>query len=452
MGEAMPVKPAAAATAKISMWTATAIVVANMVGTGIFTSLGYQVADITSGFAIITLWLAGALYALCGALSYAELAARLPRSGGEYNFLARIYHPVAGAFAGLTSITVGFGLPVGIAALALGAYTQGALDLGEGSDKFIAGGVVMGVTLAHLWNLTIGSIFQNVFTVLKVVLLLILIGAGLSVASPQAVSFSYEKGAWEQITSNAFAASFFWVIFAYAGWNAATYIVSEIRQPEKNVGRAVIFGTVLVAILYVLVNAAMLRSAPISEMAGESDVAHVAAKYMFGENGGRIMAGLIAFGLISTISAMTWAGPRVMAVMGEDFPLLRFLARKNVNGIPYRAILFQSALALLALFFQFDDLVLFTSVILTLCSFLAVAGLFVLRVRSRGEENPAEGAIFKSPLFPVPQLLFLGGTIYIFVQAATRFPMHYAGIVILVLGGLACLLYFHAEQIKRRTV
>src|SRR4030095_1150165 len=160
----------------IGFVTACSIVIANIIGTGIFTSLGFQLIDIQSGFALLMLWIVGGIAALCGALCYGELAAALPRSGGEYHFLSQIYHPALGFMAGFVSATVGFAAPVALAAMAFGEYFVGVF--GVGSPVLLSFVLVWVVTAFHLGNLQVGSVFQNLSTLVKLLLIGALIIAG----------------------------------------------------------------------------------------------------------------------------------------------------------------------------------------------------------------------------------------------------------------------------------
>src|SRR6266567_798822 len=184
-------QPAAAKSAPpkrtIGFVTACSIVVANIIGTGIFTSLGFQLNDIQSGFALLMLWVIGGIVALCGALCYGELAAALPRSGGEYHFLSKIYHPALGFMAGFVSATVGFAAPIALAAMAFGQYFVGVLDFG--SPVFFSFAVVWLVARFHLKNLRLGSVFQNLSTLIKLLLIAALVVAGFFVPSKQPISF-----------------------------------------------------------------------------------------------------------------------------------------------------------------------------------------------------------------------------------------------------------------------
>src|SRR5262249_48314588 len=317
---------------RVGFFTACGIVIANIIGTGVFTSLGFQIADIQSGFALIMLWIVGGIAALFGALCYGELSAALPRSGGEYHFLSEIYHPAVGFMAGFVSATVGFAAPIALAAMAFGKYFHGVFNFG--SPVVLSFILVWIVAVFHFGNLRLGSAFQNLWTVVKLILIGALIGAGMLAKEKQPVTFLPQTADTMSIFSGAFAVALVYVMYSYSGWNASSYIIGEVKRPERNVPRSLLAGTVIVMVAYVLLNAMFLATTPQSQMRGQVEVGLIAGKHIFGENGGRAVGGIICLGLISAISSMTWIGPRVTMSMGEDHWLLRFLGRKNVEGVP----------------------------------------------------------------------------------------------------------------------
>ncbi len=392
----------------ISLLTATCIVVANMIGTGIFTSLGFQVADLTSGFAIMALWAIGGLCALCGALSYAELGAALPRSGGEYHFLREIYHPALGFVAGWISATVGFAAPVAIAAIPFGTYLAGAVP--GLNPLFLSLGVVWVATLALLWDLRLGSGFQNISTLLKVAVIMVIVVAGFCIVRTQPISFLPTGTDRALIASTPFAISLYWVMYAYSGWNASTYVVGEIRHPGRAIPLSLGIGTLVVTALYLGINAVFLRSTPIAEMVGKQEVGLIAGTHIFGEAGGKVMAVFIALGLVSAVSAMMWIGPRVTMTMGEDLRALSWLAQRNSRGIPVRATLVQFAIVnLFILFTSFQKVVNYVQFSLMLSSSLTVLGVIVLRWR-RPElrwRRPELARPYRTWGYPVTPIIFL---------------------------------------------
>ncbi len=386
----------------ISLFTATCIVVANMIGTGVFTSLGFQVVDIKSGFTLLFLWLVGGIFALCGALSYGELGAAMPYSGGEYCYLSRIYHPVVGFLSGWVSVTVGFAAPIAAAAMALGAYFKGVFPLVP--STVIALAVVIGVSLIHSRSKTFGSYFQQIFTILKVLLIVVLIVCGLFLAEPQQLGFLPSIRDVNLIFSSPFAIGLVYVTYSYSGWNAAVYLASEVEEPEKNLPRSLIGGTLIVMGLYLLLNFIFLYTTPINQLVGELEIGYIAANQIFGVMGAKIMGILISLGLISSISSMVLAGPRVTQAIGEDIPLFKLLAKKNTSGIPYLAILLQLFIVtVLILTSSFEAVLTYLGFTLTLSSFITVLGVFVYRFRYPDAPRP-----YQTWGYPFTPLIFLG--------------------------------------------
>jgi APA family basic amino acid/polyamine antiporter len=413
----------------ISLFTATCIVVANMVGTGVFTSLGFQSADIKSGFALLFLWLVGGIFALCGALSYGELGAVMPRSGGEFHYLSQTYHPIVGFISGWVSITVGFAAPIAAAAIAFGQYFSRVVPFF--TPMVIAPLVVIIISLIHTNNLKLGSYFQNILTILKVLLIVVVILCGLLLAEPQNISFLPSSQDLQLIFSSPFAISLVYVTYAYSGWNASVYIASEVKEPEKNVPRSLLAGTLLVMVLYLLLNFIFLYATPINELAGQLEVGYLAANRIFGSKGGEMMSLLISFGLISSISSMVWAGPRVTQVIGEDIPFFKLLARKNATGIPYHAILLQLSIVLvLVLTSTFEAVITYLGFTLTLSSFLTVLGVFVHRIRFPDVPRP-----YKTWGYPVTPLIFLAISLWMLIYIFFGKPVEsLAGLATIALG------------------
>jgi APA family basic amino acid/polyamine antiporter len=433
----------AASPRRVGFVTACSIVIANIIGTGIFTSLGFQLAGIQSGFPLLMLWAVGGIVALCGALCYGELSAALPRSGGEYHFLSQIYHPALGFMAGFVSATVGFAAPIALAAMAFGKYMQGVLDFG--SPVFFSFAAVWLVALFHLRNLQVGSAFQNLSTLIKLFLIAAIIVAGVFVHPKQPIDFFPATGDTTLIFGASFAVALVYVMYSYSGWNAAVYITGEIKQPERNVPRSLLVGTGVVIALYVLLNAIFLATTPAQELNGQLEVALIAGKHIFGTNGGRVAGAVICLGLISAISSMTWIGPRVTMSMGEDHWLLRLLGRKNRHGIPTNAIILQLLIVNLLLFTRsFENVVNYTQFSLLICSLLAVLGVIVLRFTRPKMRRP-----YRVWLYPLPPVLFSMITIWMMVYLVrSHLTESLAGFGTALLG---LLLYFCAGKRTRRT-
>jgi APA family basic amino acid/polyamine antiporter len=432
--------PGGASARTVSWVTATAIVIADMVGVGVFTSLGFQVSDVSSGFSLLLLWVVGGIVAICGAFCYAELAAMFPRSSGEYNFLRRIYHPAFGFVAGWLSATVGFAAPIALAAMAFGVYFTSVVPnlpprlLGLPINWQLLLGVVMTwlAALVHLGGVRFGGAYHNAWTALKLLFIAVFIVAGFTFGNLRPISFAPGAADLATVVSAPFAISLVFVMYSYSGWNAATYIVGELREPTRNVPRALFLGTGIVIVLYVALNAVFLISTPLPELAGQLDVAIIAGRHIFGELGGRIVGALICLGLVSSISAMTWIGPRVTMTMGEDVPLLRLFARKSKQGAPAAAIVFQLLVANLLLLTQSFEAVLdFIQFSLAFCSFFTVLGVIKMRMTDPQLPRP-----YRAWGYPVTPLVFLIVTLFMMYYLVVNRPLQSLAGFAMMLAGL----------------
>ena len=402
---------------KFSPRTAIAVVIANMIGAGVFTSLGFQLLEFRSGFVLIMLWVVGGVTALCGALSYAELGTALPRSGGEYNFLSRIYHPGAGFAAGWISATIGFAAPTALVALTFGAYLEAAVPWLE--RTWLALGLITLLTFAHSTTRERSGQTQRWFTSLKIILIVAFCLAGWLLAPElQQPAFAPNVGDVELITSGAFAVALIYVNYAYTGWNAATYLTGELEDPQRSLSCVLILGTLAVTLLYLLLNGTFLLLAPMDAMAGHEEIGHIAASHAFGTIGGKIMGIVLALLFVSTVSAMLMAGPRTLQCIGQDFPLFRLLARTNQDGVPSIAIYALGALSLIfVMSASLEQILVFAGFTLGVSSFLTVLGVFVLRVREPELERP-----YRIALYPLPPLVFLLVTGWTLVFIALQRP------------------------------
>lgn len=390
---------------KVSFWAAASIVAANMIGTGVFTSLGFQLLGLHNAFSILMLWVLGGILAACGALCYGELAGRLPGNGGEYFYLSRIYHPAFGFVTAWISMTVGFAAPIAAASMAFSRYFGNLMTLSEAGQQSVATAVILLMVAVHWFSVKQGSRFQVISTLVKVTLILGFILAG-AFAGTQAVDWMPGPDTVTELTGMAFAGSLVYVMYAYSGWNAATYIADEVERPQINVPRALLLGTLAVMVLYVLIHVMFLHAAPMELLAGQLDVGHVAATTALGDAWAGIMNAIITLALVSTISAMTWAGPRVTASLGKDIPAFRQLAATNEGGVPRMALLLQTGIALLLLFTSSFDLLISTvGILLTLSAILTVAGVFVLRIR---QGAPTGARAWGYPLTPLLFILVCG--------------------------------------------
>ena len=424
---------------KVGLTTATALVVASMIGTGIFTSLGFQVQYLESPFALLALWAVGGGLALCGALAYGELGAALPRSGGEYHLISELYHPSLGVIVGWITTTLGFAGPIALSAIAFGDYTTAVFS--GLSSTHLAAGLVLVCSAVHATSIRWGSRFQNLFTGLKVLLILVFIGAALRAEPSHTISLLPGPDGLQDLVSPGFAVSLVFVSYAYAGWNGAIYIVGEIRNPQRTMPRALLLGTGLVTVLYLLLNFVFLYTVPAAEMAGEVEVGYLSGRVIFGEVGGQVMSLFIALLQVSSVSAMVYLGPRVTQAMGEDLPALNWLAATSDRGTPIISILFQAALALGFLYTStFEQVLIYTGFTLTLSMILTVAGVFVLRWRRSEVERP-----YTTWGYPITPLLFLAANgwilVYVFIDKPTE------SLTGLAIVGVGALLYLGGRMV-----
>ncbi|MDB6069310.1 MAG: amino acid permease-associated region [Verrucomicrobiales bacterium] len=393
----------------VSLSAAVAIVVGTMIGTGVYGSLGFQVAAAPSAFPILLLWMLGGLLALCGAVNYAELTAALPRSGGEYHLLGRVYHPALGFMSGWISMTVGFPAPMAVSAVFFANYASSATGWiwrgnAEATVALLSVAVLGGMTLLHFISVRASGRAQTFLTVLKVVMVAGLAGSGFLAANPENLSFWPKTGDGALMLRPDYAISLIFVLYAYSGWNAACYIAGELKDPGRTAPRALIIGTLVVTVLYVALNAAFLHSTPMAELSGEADIGFVAARRILGENGARLVAGLIAAGLMSSISGLLWAGSRVAQTMGRDHGLLAPLSLTTRRGVPWVAVLLQSGLALVFLMSTSVSRILAcTEFSLQLVLVLTVWGVVHLRRR-----EPALPRPYRAWGYPWTTGLFLG--------------------------------------------
>jgi APA family basic amino acid/polyamine antiporter len=425
---------------KFSLYTATALVIANMVGTGVFTSLGFQVVGLTSGLSLILLWVLGGMIALFGALTYSEAGVMYPRCGGEYHYLTKMYHPAIGFLAGWISFLVGFAAPVAAASIALGSYLRSALDLPEflsGSLSFLrtsslfAIAVIVVLSALHATNKMVGAKFQNVITLFKVLVIFGMVGLGLVVGKSTHLSFALTKGAVHDILTPAFAISMFFVTFSYSGWNAAAYVAGEIDRPSKNLPISLITGTLFVIAMYVLLNFVFLYTVPTAELKGQLEVGFIFATKVFGTQSGRIMGGIIAFLLLSSISAMVIAGPRISKVIGEDYHLFRWMGKNSRRDIPAIAIITQGALSIFYVITStFEQVIIFIGFTLNLFTFLTVLGVMIVR-----KKHPELPRPYKTLGYPLVPVLFLLINVWILVYGLLYRPKEsLAGISITAVG------------------
>lgn len=385
----------------ISVRTASSFVVASMIGTGVFTSLGFQLVELQAVFPLLMLWVIGGVVALLGALTYSELAAALPRSGGEYHLLSRIMHPALGFVGGLVSATVGFSAPAVLAAMALGSYLTAVFHSLE--PKWVAVLCILSFHALHGQKLHWGKLFQDWSTMVKVGLILFFIAAGLLISNAQTISLLPQAGDGQLLRSSGFAVSLVWVSYAYTGWNSTVYIAGEVLQPKRNIPRSILLSTIFVMVLYVLLNFVFLYTTPKTAMVGEIEIGYIAGQYIFGAAGAKIFALGISILLVSTVSSFVYIGPRIMQTMGQDYSYIGFLSKTNDQGIPVNAFLLQLLICLAFIFSSsFEQVLLYAGIVLIFTTTITTAAVFVLRYKEPDLPRP-----YKTWGYPWTPLIFI---------------------------------------------
>ncbi len=399
---------------RLGLASATALVVASMIGAGVFTTSGFALADLGSPARVLAAWVVGGLSAACGALCYGALGRALPESGGEYTYLARTLHPLAGFLAGWVSLLAGFTAPIAAAALGLQVYLEAGLALG-GDPRWIGTGAILLAGALHGLRLAPGVLAQNAVVALKLALILVFVVLGAWKLAPAEV---LPVAPAPPFDLGAFAVSLVWISFAYSGWNAAGYVAGEVRDPERTLPRALLLGTGLVTAAYLALNAVFVLAAPLSDLAGRPEVGALAAEALGGPGLRRFLTGIVALALFTSVSSMVMSGPRVYARMAADGLFPRAFA--FTGDVPARAVALQVALSIAVVWLaDLRELIGYCGFTLGLCAAAAVLGLLRLRARLGAERVPIPG-------FPLVPAVYLAMTLFGSGYMALREPLNAA--------------------------
>jgi APA family basic amino acid/polyamine antiporter len=434
---------------KLGLFPATSIVIANMIGAGIFTTSGLLMSGLNDPLLMIALWAVGGIIALCGALSYGELGAAMPGAGGEYLFLSRLYHPVFGFLSGWVSFIVGFSAPIAASALGFSEYFCRAVPavpewlISNGimneawTKKLISVSIILIFTSIHYRGIKTGARIQNVLTVLKILLIATLLFAGFLSGNGSFANFSSDN-----ITSDGFAGwktiglSLMWIMFAYSGWNASTYLGAEIKNPEKTLPRSLLYGTGIVILIYLAINVLYVYGIRPEEMKGVISVGGLAMGNLFGKPAEVLFSLLIAFALFSSLSALLIIGPRVYYSMAKDGLFFKSVARIHPKfQVPSNSILLQCFIAcILAISGSFEQVLTYMGFALGIFPILTVLGVFKLRFdKTAGPHLPG---------FPVTQIIYAATGIMILVLSFLERPLESSIALGTVLIGIPAYLVF----------
>jgi APA family basic amino acid/polyamine antiporter len=440
---------------KLGLFPLTNIVIANMVGAGIFTTSGLLMSDLGNPILMILLWIVGGIIALCGALCYGELGAAIPEAGGEYAFLSRLYHPLLGFLSGWVSFIVGFSAPIAASSIGFSEYLARAfprlLDWGTVvgltnptiSKKILSVLVIAFFIFIHLRGIDFGALIQNFLTVLKVGLIVCFILVGIVLGKGDFSHFagggsiSFDFGGWKTI-----GLSLLWIMFAYSGWNASTYIGSEVKNPAKNIPASLLLGTAVVSVLYVCLNAVYVYAIAPEHMKGIISIGGLAMGNLIGPKMETLFSLMIAIALLSSLSAFIILGPRVYYSMANDGYFFKFVSEIGTRfRVPSKAILLQGVIAVvIVLSGTLDQILTYMGFSLGIFPLLAVFGIFKLR---RSQKSP--GIMPGYPVVPVVYLFF--GISMLFLSLFER-PIESSISIVTVIIGIPAFFLFKSRYSK----
>jgi len=450
-----PEAPANGLERKLGLFPLTNIVIANMVGAGIFTTSGLLMKDLHHPVVMLGLWVVGGLIALCGALSYGELGAAFPHAGGEYAFLSRLYHPILGFLSGWVSFFVGFSAPIAASAIGFSEYLTRAFPgllhpgvIGGASEaavmkKLYAILIIAVFTFLHTRGLETGARVQNALTGLKILLIVGLVAAGFAVGKGSlghlvaAAPFRFDFGGLKTL-----GLSLMWIMFAYSGWNASAYVGSEVKNPSRNLPRSLLIGTGVVMLLYIALNLFYVYAIPPAQMEGVISVGGLAAGNLFGKSAETVLSVLISFALFSSLSAYLILGPRVYYSMARDGIFFKSIAYVDPKCcVPTRSIVLQGAIAsVMVLFGTFEQLLTYMGFSLGIFPLLAVLGVFKLRRTGR--------SAVKLPGYPAASAVYILIGATILVLAFLERPVESLVAVATALAGIPVYFFFKRSARK----
>lgn len=383
------------------MVSATAIVISNMVGTGIFTSTGFLAGDLGSAPLILLIWVVGAIAALAGALCYSELGLNFPSSGGEYVYLTQAYGPTWGFMSGWISFFAGFSAPIAAAALAFSDYlgyffpalkqANGQFAIGPADWNWKIGGaqaaacaLVAVFTVLNFFGVQRVARVQNLLTGMKITVIGSFIMLGLLAGKGDWHNFAIPAARWTGTPLAAqFAISLFWIFVSYSGWNAATYVAEELKHPARTLPLALLIGTSVVAVLFLALNVVYIYAVPLEQMKGVVAVGSLSASRLFGPEVAGIFSALMALSLLATVNAMVTIGPRVYYAMAKNNAF--FAGAAHVHGrwhTPVFAIVAQGVCTMFMAMTPFYDLISYIGILLNFFAVLSVASLLLFRRRA----------------------------------------------------------------------
>jgi APA family basic amino acid/polyamine antiporter len=448
---------------RLGPYDAAAIIVSNVIGGGIFLFPALVAQNVPNPWLFLLTWLTGGALAFAGAMAYAELATMRPRAGGEYVYLDAAFGRLAAFLTGWTSFVAGFSGAIAttavIFAVYLGRFVPGAdsdtpllvvpipwIPLTVSPQSLAALGVIALMCAIHVRGVGPGRIVGNVLAALKVSALVVFIAAGLTVGTGSAANLQTAAG---PVSPASWLLALVPVMFTYSGWNAASYVAEEIRDPDRNVPLALAMGTIAVVAIYLLLNVLYLYVFPVGSLAAiKGSILDVIAERLLGARAGNIMGVVSIVSLAASISAMTIAGPRVYYAMARDGMFLPGAARVHPRyGTPALSIVAQSVWSgLLVLSGSASALGRYTGFAVVLFAGTAVLALFVLRSR-----EPAAPRPFRALGYPAAPAVFVVASLLIVANAIYRDPVPSGAGVVIILAGIPIYLIFARRVVSFRS-
>jgi len=428
---------------QLGLFPSTNIVIANMIGAGIFTTSGLLLAGLHNPILMMVLWAVGGIIAICGALSYGELGAAMPQAGGEYLFLSKLYNPLSGFLSGWVSFMVGFSAPIAASALGFSEYFCRAVPVLPAwldkagiisplwTGKLLSVSIILIFTFIHYRGIKYGAKIQNVLTGLKVVLIMTLLIAGFTSGKGDMSNFSKGGNIAPGLTGwKTIGLSLMWIMFAYSGWNASTYLGAEIKNPSKILPRSLLFGTGIVILLYLGINMLYIYGINPEAMKGVISVGGLAMGNLFGRSADILFSLLIAFALFSSLSAFIIIGPRVYYSMAKDGLFFRSAGKIHERyQVPSNSILLQCIIAVvMVLSGTFEQVLTYMGFALGIFPILTVFGVIKLR-----RENPDA---IRMPGFPITQIIFITASLLILGLSYAERPLESSIAALTVIAGI----------------
>jgi basic amino acid/polyamine antiporter, APA family len=424
---------------------ATMLVIGCIVGVGIFRTASSIAGQVPSASLILLLWAVGGLVSLCGALTYAELAAMFPSTGGDYVYIRETYGRLWAFLFGWTKLFIERTGTIAVLGFVFAEYARRVVPFDEAWLRPVAGAAIFLLTAVNVAGLRWGTLVQNVFTALKIVALGALIAAGVRAASGGAAAVDWSLPAMDSSGVQSLGVAFVFVLWTYGGWTEAAYVAEEVQDPTRNVPRAIVGGLALTTVLYLLVNFSYLLFVPVDALARTPLVAAAVMQQVAGDRGAVFISWMIACSAFGALNGYILTGGRILYALGRDHRLFANLGTIDPKlRTPALALWANAAIATGLVFTKtFEQIMTYSTVVITVFFILAVVSVIVLRRRRPKQDRPYR--TWGYPFTPVIFALTMAGFI---LDVCGKQPGEAAFGFILLAVGLP--LYWWSEAPARR--